>query len=115
MTSFRDFEQSFDKFRALVYPDYPKSDELRDWNSNLLTFDSYIAGYLTRVRDGTLSAHEVPDLDGSVSEIASLRSSLDSLRPLSGQDGRLIDEYRHYVTALEDVLAKLQRLASPEM
>ncbi|MFF4955508.1 hypothetical protein [Streptomyces sp. NPDC001222] len=106
-----EFRAAFEAFRAMPYPDYPRLEELRDWNSRLLELDGHIAGYATRVYDGRLGAAEVPDVDALVLEVETLRQDLDAITPEGEDDAGLVSDYRSYTDALERVVRLLGSLA----
>ncbi|MEU2429903.1 MULTISPECIES: hypothetical protein [unclassified Streptomyces] len=111
MTESSDFRNALDAFLALPYPDYPRMEELRDWNSFLLDLDGHIAGYATRVGNGSLDASEVPDVDALVLEVETLRRDLELVRPERSEDAELLNKYRVYTAALERVVRGLAALA----
>jgi hypothetical protein len=114
MTERSEFGAAFEAFRGLSYPDYPRTEGLRDWNSFLLELDGHIAGYASRVHDGRLSAWEVPELDSLALEVASLRRDLEEIHPEHEEDAGLVNEYRVYTTALERLVQELASLARRE-
>ena len=114
MTDSSEFEEAFVAFRSMPYPAYPRLADLQDWNSRLLTLDSHIAGYASRVYSGHLKARDVPNLDSLVFESGSLKASLEVIQPVSDQDVRLIDDYRSYAAALERLTIELAKCASRE-
>ncbi|MFF4468382.1 hypothetical protein ACFYZ3_02370 [Streptomyces sp. NPDC001599] len=111
MTDSTAFREAFQEFRAMPYPDHPRMERLRDWNSLLLDLDGHVAGYATRVNDGRLAAWEVPDVDSLVLDAESLRRDLGDIRPEREEDAGLLDAYRTYVAALERLVRELASLA----
>ncbi|MEV7127673.1 hypothetical protein [Streptomyces sp. NPDC093260] len=105
------FRAAFEAFRALPYPDYPREEALRDWNSRLLDLDGYVAGYATRVYDGRIGAAEVPDTGALVVEAETLRRDLDSVTPHGADEAGLVSDYRAYAEALERMVRLLAALA----
>lgn len=114
MTDRLRFEAAFDDFMAGCYPDRPRTGEFQDWGFCLFEFDSYIAGYATRVRGGHMRASVIPDLDSCVSGIGLLRASLEELEPSAEEDPGLIGEYRTRVAVVERMVVALRRLACSE-
>lgn len=110
MTEKSDFRQAFKVFMDMPYPDYPRIEELRDWNSRLLDLDGHIAGYATLVNDERMQAAEVPEIGALALEVESLRQDLDSVRPGESEGARLVDDYRSYVRALERLVRELAQL-----
>ena len=98
----------------MSYPDYPQAEELRDWNSELLTLDGYIAGYATRIKDGSIKAGAVPDLDGLISQVDALRRDLDSLNSRVKVEGWLLEEYRSYISALYRLVVEIGSMVDSE-
>lgn len=86
---------------SMPYLYYPHTEELRDWNSRLLTLDGYVAGYATCIESGRMRAGQVPGIDVLILEVESLRRMLDSPQFKSGQENGLLSDYRSYVSALE--------------
>ncbi|MFC5805835.1 hypothetical protein [Streptomyces formicae] len=114
MTESSDFRNALEAFMAIPYPDYPRMEELRDWNSFLLDLDGHIAGYATRVNNGSLDAGEVPDVGSLVLEVENLRRDLERIRPERSEDADLLNKYRVYTAALERVVRELAALARPQ-
>lgn len=114
MTDASDFERAYTLFRAMPYPAYPQSRELRDWNSRLLTLDACVAGYAFQVNAGRMRAYDVPNLDGLVNEIKILSASLGKTDSSAGQDVTLVIAYRSYVAALERLVLEIRDLAYQE-
>ncbi|MFF4232821.1 hypothetical protein [Streptomyces sp. NPDC001820] len=114
MTRKSDSLEALEAFRSLRYPDYPRTEELRDWNSHLLTLDGHIAGYAIRVGEGTLDVREVQDLESLVLAVENLARSLEDIRPQSQEDTDLLKDYRHYMAALERLIHELASLAHRE-
>ncbi|MFE6056297.1 hypothetical protein ACFQ6N_36595 [Kitasatospora sp. NPDC056446] len=106
-----DFASAFSRFCATPYPGYPALEELRDWNSELLTVDGHIAGYAYRVHGGQMQARQIPGLVEIVLRVESLRASLDTIHPNSTEDRKLIGEYQSYISALESMVRELDQLA----
>jgi hypothetical protein len=111
MTDIGNFKRAYAAFRSAVYPDYPRWTQLKDLSSELLTIDGHIAGYASRVYAGSLPAGDVPDLDGLVRDVKSLRLSLESLQPETEQQAKLLNGYRTYVSALDSLMTELSLLA----
>jgi hypothetical protein len=114
MTDSSDFHEALEAFMALPYPDYPRTEKLRDWNSFLLDLDGHIAGYAIQVNDGDLNAREVPDLGSLVLEVENLCRSIEEIHPEGEKESGLLNEYRVYVAALERLVRELASLARQE-
>lgn len=112
MTSRESFHQAYEAFRELPYPDYPQTEELRGWNSYLLTLDGWIAGYATQIENGTMTAAEVPAVDDLISKVDSLRRDLDALGSQIGAEKQLLRQYRFYVSALHRLIVEISALTS---
>lgn len=112
MTEDSDFRRTFEAFRAMPYPSRPQSEEFQDWGSELLSLDSHVAGYATRVHDGNMVASDIPNLKELVCEVRDLQSSLASVPVLTSRDSRLRGEYQLYVETLESMMRELLRLAT---
>lgn len=112
MTEQSDFHAAFEAFMALPYPDYPRWDTLRDWNSRLLELDGHIAGYATRVNKGRLDASAIPEIHSLVLQVGTLRRDLAEMNPEREEDVDLMNGYRVYVSALERLTRSLASLAS---
>ncbi|GAB2837027.1 hypothetical protein GCM10027176_46770 [Actinoallomurus bryophytorum] len=111
MTNTSAFGRAWLAFRAMPYPDYPLLEELKDWNSELLTIDGDIAGWASRVYSRDISPREISDLDEIIVKVDELRRSLNFVHPKTTQDVQLVGEYRTYVEALFLVVEELKRLA----
>lgn len=107
-----EFERAYTAFMELPYPDYPQSDELRDWNSLLLTLDGYLAGYAYQVHAGHLRAAAIPELEHLVREVGSLRVRLDAIHPATEVDSRLIGDFLVYMEALHRMMRALAGIAA---
>jgi hypothetical protein len=114
MTDRTELREAYRIFRAMPYPDHPRTEALRDWNSGLLTLDGHIAGYAGRVAEGSLAPREVPEADSLAQEVGTFGQELEDLRPSLPEEADLVDEYRTYVAALHRVIRALAALAGPE-
>ncbi|MFV2022931.1 hypothetical protein [Micromonospora sp. LOL_023] len=112
MTDVLAFRDAYAQFRAIPYPAYPKSQELRDWNSRLLALDAHVAGYAFQVSAGQILACDVPDLDSLVGKVTESILSLEEIDPSVEEDAGLASEYRSYVAALGRLVSELGDLAS---
>ncbi|MGW5414613.1 hypothetical protein [Actinomadura geliboluensis] len=108
------FVDAFEAFRAMPYPGYPHSPELQDVNSHLLVLDAGLAGYATRVFNGTMRAGEIPELGLLVENANSLTAMLEMMNPSLEEDRKLIQEYRAYIFVLSSMLAELSLLAEQD-
>lgn len=111
MTSDSDsFLEAFREFRALPYPDYPQTEELRDWNSRLLTLDGWIAGYATQIESNSLAPIEIPDLPGLMGLVTELYDDLDRLRLQAKAEVQLVEQYQLYMNALRRLVVEIDSL-----
>ncbi|MFI8185942.1 hypothetical protein ACIF70_36295 [Actinacidiphila glaucinigra] len=114
MTDHTELHGAWERFRSLPYPEYPRTEALRDWNSELLTLDGNIPGYASQVADGRLAASEVPEPDTLARAVERLAADLEALRPAVPDEAGLLDRYRDYLAALLPLVRALAALAGAE-
>ncbi|MFD7668388.1 hypothetical protein [Streptomyces sp. NPDC059788] len=112
LTGSSDFRNAYKEFRAMPYPDRPKSGKLQDLGSDLLGIDYQIAGYAGQVDNGDLSASDIPDLDEHAREVKNLLSEFASVRTETDQERQLKEKFHAYVATLDRMMVELQRLAA---
>ncbi|MEU6291740.1 hypothetical protein [Streptomyces sp. NPDC046988] len=111
MTSASSFPQAYEAFRGLPYPAYPQTEEVQDWNSHLLTLDGWIAGYATRIANGSMSAAEVPEIPDLIRRVEDLLRDLARLTSRVEAEEQLLKQYRSYVAALHRLITEISALA----
>lgn len=112
MTDQSAFHEAFVAFRHLPYPDYPKTEKLQLWNSDLLLIDTFMGGYATQVAHGVLRADEVPDLDRNIADVERLVGDLDALRDEPEAAAGLREQYRVYASTLLRMMQEMKALTN---
>lgn len=109
MTAFND---AFNHFRYLPFPDRPQGEKLRNWGTDLLALDTFVAGEAMQVDAGTMAAGDVPDLEQNIAKAKSLLRDLDALTFEVGTELSLLEEFRTYAAALLRMLEEMGALAA---
>src|SRR4051794_37687551 len=104
MTEKYRFEDALARFLAMPFPGSSGEGPLREWISGLFDLDAGIAGYATQVRDGDMPAEDIPFLPELISDVHSLRTSIDRIDAASAEGRKTLTECREYILILTDVV-----------
>ncbi len=99
---------AFRRLKELSFPEFAESDELADWQADLVELDAHVAGIAITILAGRRAGFGAADLATIHTYIDTLHQRLESLQYIPADDHGIVVECKNYLAAIDEVVQSMR-------